>query len=68
MHVSSIPRTPHKDPVQLLAFSSGRQEIGSAVMSPEYSGHAVITVAPEKATSTTVTSNSVTHLLNTIWS
>jgi hypothetical protein len=47
MHVSSITGAPHKDPVQLLAFSSRRQEVGSAVMLPEYSSHAVIAVAPE---------------------
>jgi hypothetical protein len=48
MHVGSITGASHKDPVQLLALGSGRQEIGSAVMLSKNSGHAVITVAPEK--------------------
>jgi hypothetical protein len=48
MHMGSITGASHKDPVQLLAFCRRRQEIGSAVMLPEYSGHAVVTVAPEK--------------------
>ena len=47
MHVCSVPRTAHKNPVQPLIFGCWWQEIGSAVVLSEYSSHPVVTVAPE---------------------
>jgi hypothetical protein len=48
MHVCSVPRTAHKNPVQPLTFRCWWQEIGSVVVLSEYSSHSVVTVAPEK--------------------
>jgi hypothetical protein len=48
MHVGPVAGATHKDPIHLLVFGCGRQEIWPTVMFPEYSGDAVVAVAPGK--------------------